>query len=245
MLGITEDDSGKELSLDEINARLPRKVRLSSSARTMLLVNLVFFGAGAIEFGLFFHTAIHETQQRDALHRVGRETLATITNKTWSRDGITVQYMFRDGDVGYEGQAQKASGRLDARVGEQIPIRYLPSDPSANHPSEWEWSAWDNLVPKLFVLFFTLVMAAQLVVLYRTWTLAREGWVVDGKVTGCAKNGPRLRVYYEFRTGEHTLVEGSNQNSEEYEYGSSIRVIYLGSNPKRNDRYPTWVDDGD
>jgi hypothetical protein len=77
-----------------------------------------------------------------------------------------------------------------------------------------------------------------LVFTFRERRLARIGWVTDGKVIACAPKGKRFRVDYEFCSGDHTLFDGANENSEEYESGSSIRVIYLRKNPKRNDTYP-------
>ena len=68
--------------------------------------------------------------------------------------------------------------------------------------------------------------------------LARLGFVVEGKVTGCAPNRSRFKVYYEFTTEDNVWMEGSTTMSEECVAGDSIPVMYLRSSPKRNDYFP-------
>lgn len=152
----------------------------------------------------------------------------------------SVYYTFLLCDAVHRGQAYFPDGRyLDILVDEQIPILFLPSDPSVNQPSGGAWRSRRDLVFQfLFMPFFCGVGFAGLGYLYRERKLARIGWVTEGKVIACAPWGKRFRVDYEFYSEDHKEFDGAKENSDEYETGSNIRVIYLRKNPKRNDTYP-------
>jgi hypothetical protein len=68
--------------------------------------------------------------------------------------------------------------------------------------------------------------------------LARIGFVVEGRVMGCTPDRSLFKVYYEFTTEDSVWMEGNTTMTEECEAGDSIPVVYLRSNPKRNDFYP-------
>jgi len=233
----------RELSLTEINASIPRRVRLSPEQPKMLLFSLLaFVAAGAIWFGFYSYYSGH-VQQREVLRRDGRELVAQITELPSSKSHTYVQYTFRVGRVWYSGEAKLLDGPLKVKVGQAILIRYLPADPTINHPAAWVWTLGSDIVPILFLLLLSGVGFLPAVMLpmklLRERKLARDGWCVDGRVTACAPNRTRFSVDYEFHTQENVLVEGSNDYcEEEYELGSAIRIIYLGDHPKRNAFYP-------
>jgi hypothetical protein len=209
----------------------------------MLLFSLLaFVAAGAIWFGFCSYYSGH-VQQREVLRRDGRELVAQITELPSSKSHTYVQYTFRVGRVWYSGEAKLLDGPLKVKVGQAILIRYLPADPTINHPAAWEWTLGSDIVPILFLLLLSGVGFLPAVMLpmklLRERKLARDGWCVDGRVTACAPNRTRFSVDYEFHTQENVLVEGSNDYcEEEYELGSAIRIIYLGDHPKRNAFYP-------
>jgi hypothetical protein len=227
-------------AIDELNAALPRKVRLSDDARNLFWVAVSFIVVGAISLAVIYHIDAKQMRQREALRSEGRDAVGDVTAKGSSRGGVWVDYTFKVDGLAYEGTALLPRRHIDASVGGQIPIRYLPSDPSVSHPSEWEWSTEWDIVPLLFMLFFPGMAAVVLVMIYRERELARKGWVVEGKVTGCTPNRTRFRVYYEFHTDTGALIEGSNAYADEYDYGSPILVIYLRANPARNGCYPVY-----
>jgi hypothetical protein len=233
----------RELSLPEINALIPRRVQMSSEQPKMLLFSLlVFLATGAIWFGFYSYYSGH-VQQREVLRRDGRELIAQITDLPSGKGQTYVQYTFRVGRVWYSGEAKLPDGPLEVAVGQPIPIRYLPADPTTNHPAAWEWRLGWDIVPILFLLLLSgagfLPGVLLPIKLLRERTLARNGWCVDGKVTGCAPNHTKFSIDYEFHTQEHLLVEGSNGFSdEEYELGARIRIIYLRDHPRRNAFYP-------
>lgn len=233
----------RELSIPEINALIPRRVRMSSEQPKMLLFSLLaFLATGAIWFGFYSYYSGH-VQQREVLRRDGRELIAQITELPSSKSHTYVQYSFRVGLVWYSGEARLPDGPLEVAVGQPILIRYLLADPTTNHPAAWEWRLGWDIVPILFLLLLSgagfLPAVLLPIKLLRERTLARNGRCVDGKVTGCAPNHSKFSIDYEFHTQEHLLVEGSNEYSEEeYELGSSIRLIYLRDHPRRNACYP-------
>lgn len=232
-----------ERSVSEINALIPRRVQISPDQPKLLLWSLLaFLVAAAIWFGFYSYYS-RQVLQREALRSVGTQLIAEITRLPSSKSHTYVRYSFRIGPRWYGGEAALPDRRIEVKVGQPIAIRYLPTDPSINHPSDWEWSLGSDIVP-----FVAFLLASGLgfvpaivfpVTLIRVRTLARRGLVVEGKVTACAPNHSKFNIDYEFRTNENILVEGTNEYSdEEYELGSSVRIIYLRSHPKRNACYP-------
>lgn len=242
MFGASEDQvsSVREPSIREINAMIPRKVRLDpDGGYTSLVIALIVLCVGAVWFGGASYYYIQQARHRDALNREGREGIANITEIHIGRHSTSVYYTFRLSDAVYQGKAQFPEGRyLDVHVGDQIPILFLPSDPSVSHPSGWAWWSWWDLGPHIFMLIFPIGGAIVLGSLYRERRLARIGWVTEGKVIACAPKGSRFRVNYEFLSEDGTSFDGADEYSDEYETESSIRVIYLRKNPKMNETYP-------
>jgi len=242
MFGASEDQvrSAREPSIREINATIPRRVRLDpDGGYAPLAFVLIFLCVGAIWFGGAFYYYIQQARHRDALNRMGREAIATITEIYSGRGSTSVYYTFRFSDAVYQGHARFPEDRyLDIHVGEQIPILFLPADPSVSHPSNWAWWSWWDLGPHVFMLMFPIFGVVGLGYLYRERRLARFGWVTEGKVIACAPKGSRFRVDYEFLSEDGTEFDGADECSDEYETESSIRVIYSRKNPKKNDTYP-------
>jgi hypothetical protein len=238
MLGSSEEGSPRELSLHEINAGIPGKVRPTDGMQKALWLGLFVLGVLATLMAGYVHSKIQEALHREALSRVGRDAPARVTKIRPSRHGSWVYYAFRFGGAVYQGKVNSDDMVWDAHVGELIPIRFLPSDPSVNHPTPWVLWVWSDFVFVAFMLFSFGVAANAAVWVYGERRLARIGWVTEGKVIACAPNGSRFRVDYEIFDEHNTLFDGANENSDEYKTDSSIRVIYLRKNPKRNDTYP-------
>jgi hypothetical protein len=238
MFGSSGESSQRELSLREINAKIPRTVRSSAETNTALKVYLFVLGVLAILTVGYVHFKVQEARNREALSREGRDAPAKVTKIRPGRHGSWVYYSFRFGDAVYQGKVNSDDMVWDAHVGENIPIRFLPSDPSLNHPTPWDLWVWSDFVFVTFLLVSFGAAAKLAVFLYRERRLARIGWVTEGKVIACAPKGSRFRVDYEFFDENHTLFDGANENSDEYKTGSSIRVIYQRKHPPKNDTYP-------
>ena len=253
MFGASEDQSSstRELSVRELNATIPRKVRLAPDpGPTIVALALMLFAMGAIWFGIVFnHYFVHQERQRQALNRDGREAIGAITKiyTAGRHSGTMVGYTFHvEGSdyhdsiqLGYEPLA--ADGTLPyLQLGEPIRIQYLSTNPLINHPSGWAWwSWWNDVFPNLFALLFPGGGVKIAAILYRERHLARFGCVTEGTVIACVPKGNRFRVDYEFFNQDHVEFDGDTEESyDEYATGSKIRVIYLRKNPKRNAAYP-------
>lgn len=235
-----DNNQTRNPTTEELNAALPRKVRLySDDARRLYWFVVFLLGSATIWFAYYCHHAFMQSKQREALHSEGREVLGEVTGKNQNRSGVFVHYLYEVGGIAYKGEAELPINRhVDASVDQPIRILYLPSEPSVSHPSGWNWSAEWDIVPNIIVLVFAGIGVIGAVMLYRDRALARKGWVVEGRVKSCVPSGRRFSVYYEFHTGDKDLMEGSNDYWDECEINSPIFIIYLRSNPKRNDCYP-------
>lgn len=227
-----------ELSLHEINAAIPRSVRPSDGMQKSLWFLFIMIGVLVLLMWGYAHFKVQETQRQKTLSRDGQETPARITKVNHSRHSDHIYYMFRFNGAAYQGNADSDESVWDAQVGKYLPIQFLPSDPSVNHPTPWVlWDLPDFIIIAVLLLSFG-AMAKAAFWAYGERRLARFGWVTEGKVIACAPKGNFFRVDYEFFDEDHTLFDGANEYSEEYKTGSSIRVIYRRKNPKRNDTYP-------
>lgn len=250
MFGVSDDAPvAQEPSLDEINVKIPRHVRLSDDGRSSLKTALIALGIALAVLAALSTYVVHQWQQRLALDREGLEANAQVTFVSSGRGGSHVYYVFRAAGLEYRNSAPWNPGVGRLSEGSTITVLYLPSDPSVNHPEGWGW--WDFGL--LFMCVYIGALPAYLGVragwnLLRDWHLARHGLVTDGTVTLCVpqRSGNNFMVDYEFRTQtdfrtqqEEELIEGSdNDCHDEYKTDAKIRVIYLRNHPARNSSYP-------
>lgn len=223
------------INISEANARIPREARFDDGIITALAFTLFFFVLWLVPVGF----RAYDIHTRDVLRQEGFEANGEVIKSYTGRGKVGVVYRFSIDGVSYPGRADMIAD--DYRVqapGEKILIRYLPKNPSVNQPTNWEWfSVWE-LPFYLFGLGILAALAALVIAGLRKRKLARLGVVVEGRVTGCAPNGSRYKVYYEFTTEDNVWMEGNTEITNECEAGDSIPVLYLRSNPKRNDFYP-------
>jgi hypothetical protein len=130
----------------------------------------------------------------------------------------------------------------DFQESDRILIRFLPSDPTVNHPDAWDWPLFlepiDTIIMSSFYIFFGAMGCIMLAILYRERKLAREGRPAVAVVSTCARKDRTFRAQYEFRTEDGSSIEDSGYCSIQYEPGAIICVLYLPQNPRRNDPYP-------
>lgn len=226
-------------SIAEANSKLPRKVRFDQTSARAVCIALLVFLVGVIGYTWICFETLRTIHLRDILRQEGVIANGVVTASNLNHGGVSVKYRFEVDGVSYSGQAEMKGSHYRAPVlGQAIQVLYLLNKPDASLPSDWEWfSIWD-IVPFLFVMFTAIASGAVITVALREVQLARSGIVVEGKVTGCLSNQKTSTVYYEFRTEDDVLMEGSGDTTEDWESGASIPVIYLRSNPKRNERYP-------
>ena len=232
-------DSLSELKFSEVNAEIPRRVHFDGLTIKVLSGALLTFLAGLALLLWIAHGALTGLRTRDILRSNGQLTYGEITKVSVNRGGEDVRYTFPVDGVLYSGHAEMEAAEYTVPGNsKEIPLRYLPSDPRVNQPVKWQWvSVWD-FFPFVLLLAFMAIAARVMILAFRLGMLVRMGLVVAGKVIGCAPNKKLFTVYYEFAAGDKTVIEGSSDLVDEYEVGTSIPVVYLPSNPKRNNRYP-------
>ena len=231
----------KEMSIAEINASIPRSVYVSADGQTALQVILGILVFALIWIAAISYSVVTDKRKADALHREGHEATASVTKIVHPRrSGDYVYYTFPFAGTTYRGGATISDFQsIRVQVGDQLPIQFLPSDPSVNHPSGWGWWGFGEVFAYALGLMFFGVGVKGLVSMYLERRLGRIGWVTEGKVIACAPKGSRFRVDYEFSSEDGTEFDGANEYSyDEYHYGAKIRIIYMRHNPKRNDTYP-------
>jgi hypothetical protein len=239
-MGLEASSHGKPEMPDELTGPLPRKVEMDSNdAYYLTWVVLLFVVGGAISCGWFLFSSVKQVHQRAALRSDGHEIVGVVTGLPTGRGTEYVKYSFT-----FKGKNFSGETRIPRHAGiilherDHILIRFLPSDPTINHPDAWEWSALMDLFPIGFQIFFALLVVAALIFLRRERRLAREGKAVPGVVTSCIRDDRQFKVKYEFRTEEGMLMTGGSSCKDFYETGTCIWILYLPQSPRRNGSYP-------
>lgn len=228
----------------EVSGPIPRKVGLNfdGDGRFLLIIILCFFIPGLIFLGWNGYGDFNQFQHRAVLRNNAREVVGEVTGFSWGRySPISVHYRFAVDGATYSGKAlePKSPGPgTSYSKGDDILIRFLPSNPTVNHPGAWEWSPTDGWYFVLAEVFFTSLGGVVLAYLLRDRKLARKGKVAAAMVTACTRDDRWFRVEYEFRTEDGVLMKGHDDFKDEYGVGARIWMLYLPQRPQRNHRYP-------
>jgi hypothetical protein len=125
-------------------------------------------------------------------------------------------------------------------VGDTVPVRYVPADPTINHPAGWQMDVTPEWLP--FLIAAILIADAGLVafMLWRQWYLLGEGRPALGIVLTARRTGRRSIVRYEFRGLNGAVMKGrcSSKSRTLWGEGSTVCILYDPENPKRNAVYP-------
>jgi len=226
---------------DELTGPSPRKVEMDSNdAYFLVWVVLIFVVGGAMSCGWFILDSIREVHQRTALRSDGREVIGEVTGLPTGRGTEYVKYSFTFKGKNFWGEARiPGDAGIVLHKQDRILIRFLPSDPTINHPYAWEWSV--PLMDAVLIgvlLFVALFVVVALIYSRRERNLIREGKAVPGVVTNCIRNDGQFRVKYEFRTESGILMTGSSNSKDSSETGACIWILYLSNKPQRNCSYP-------
>ncbi|WP_263352280.1 DUF3592 domain-containing protein [Acidicapsa acidisoli] len=225
----------------ELTQPVPRKVRLNSSpdAKFALTLVVVFFAGGLITIGWLCYNNIIGFQQRAILRSNGRVVIGEVTGFSIVRFApIGVNYRFSVNGVHYSGKAKVPPDGTSLDKADKIPIRFLPTNPTINHPDTWEWSVAIGGFYTAIEIFFTSLGALVFAFIWRERQLAREGNAAGGVVTSCKLTDRRYEVEYQFCTEDGTTMKGKSDCADEYGAGARIWVLYLPRKPMRNHPYP-------
>jgi len=231
----------EQKSPSKLSGSLPRKVQLNSeNAPAMIAAIALCLGIGGIAFGFECYSDLQEMSQRTILQQQGRDAVGTVSATHAGHGSPTVSYAFKVNDGYYSGKAELPNYHLIFHESDPIAVRYLPTDPTVNHPADWEWSGLItmDLIPQAFMLLFVIGGIILLVVLFRDRKLAREGRKAKGVVKDCNPDKAQFRVEYEFHTDDGLPVMGHASVPDEYGAGARVWILYLPQKPQRNSMYP-------
>lgn len=144
------------------------------SRSALVVVVVLCLGLGGLVTSNFVFEIHKQTQQRRILREQGRDTIGSVTATHAGHGSPTVTYVFKANGLNYSGKAEVLNYRLVLHERDPISVRYLPTDPTVNHPTDWEWSVEGDLIPEVFMLFFTSVGVMALVALIRNRRLPQD-----------------------------------------------------------------------
>jgi hypothetical protein len=223
----------------ELSGQVPRIVRLSDSSQVALRMLAVLVAITVIGCLWYGNYVIREVQQRSALRLDGVEVTGEITQlKRAGKGPDVVHYTFIVSGKTFAGMTDVTAELMPSlQQSNRIIVRYLPSDPTVNHPAWWEWSLLSEW-PVIFILLaFGLASSATSISFFK----ARKVLVYGKPAAGTLKShgsGSR-KASYEFLTPTGTRVTGNDYISDLRQVGSSVWIVYMPENPRRNVLYPS------
>lgn len=227
----------------ELMGPTPRSVRLSGTGWLNLLAAALFFALGVAGAVAIVKQVLHDAAARNALRDQGGEAMGRVT-ETWTRRSVPhISYSFSIDGTWFTGNSEvpTASSRSLHR-GDSFPIRYIPANPNINHPVGWEDSPYSTL----WILYLPATIAFVGLMFVRRFPvqrqLAMKGVAVRGCIAKTERNGPskgQRYANYTFRNANNDEVEiGSCPSDYIYSADLACWVLYLPTNPKRNEIYP-------
>ena len=219
-----------------------RPVRLTGSGIALLVIaGAMLLGAVAAGIGLGT-TARRQAKDHRLLQEQGVNTDARITRLWRSGDKNQqhlVSYRFTVQEREYVARKGVPSRIWQTlRAGSTLPVRFLPSNPKVNHPTEWDDTPMTNWVPYLVSGELAVIAVVLAILLRKQVRLLTEGRPAPGIVTGHrrTKNGTVIR--YEFQLMNGATAKGRGQSRRPPAIGSPVCVLYDPENPRRNAPYP-------
>jgi YD repeat-containing protein len=176
-----------------------------------------------------------------ALRSDGHDAVGVITKLRFGGKASmpSVSYTFSADGTAFTGRALLPSDvQVPLDEAGPIAIRYLPSDPTINHPADWEWSVLMEMPSIVVLTLFGTCGAIYMTVLWRERKLVSRGKLVAGVVANCVRKNRMYWVEYRFSTEDGTSIDGSGYYSTPQGANSSIWILYLPQNPGRNGPYP-------
>lgn len=222
---------------EELTGPTPRRVSASQdTVMGMIMFGFLILGFGGLTvWGSL--DAYHHLQLRTGLRQSHKTTTGHVGRMVIGRHSRTVKYQFAVAGISYAGSAEGPPG-ADPNPSDPILIRYNPANPTMNHPDAWEWSPSSDLMPFLFSTFFFSMGGIGIVYLIRMRNLVRYGQPAVASVDSCAPNKKLYRVEYRFHTDSGGEQTGKSDSEKKVEVASTVWVLYMPDNPRRNCVYP-------
>jgi hypothetical protein len=206
-----------------------------------IILGVVFLIA-AITLGVWLnHDGERQAGQTAALRSQGQEASAEIT-RLWHQGKSStpmVAYAFTANGIRIRGDAAVPQSVWPAlRKAGFLPVRFLPSNPTVNHPAGWERPALPAWFPFLIPGVWAIGSGILLFSVRRQGQVAAEGLPAAGVVSRCTRIKGGWSVRYQFRAKDGVIAKGRDRVWSRLEPGAAICVLYLPENPRRNYVYP-------
>ena len=219
-----------------------RPVRLTGQGKALIAVTVALV-IGAVVLGVFLGgVARHQTEEQRLLRTEGIPADATVT-RAWIAAGKERQplitYRFE-----YAGRAYTSRVKTPRKIwsglskGATVPVRFVPSQPSINHPIAWNAPAFPLWLACLLAGTLAALSFLPPIPVRRQARLVAEGRPAAGRVTGFKKTDKAIQVQYEFRLLNGAIAKGKTNTSKPPVEGAPICVLYDPENPRRNALYP-------
>jgi Protein of unknown function (DUF3592) len=221
-----------------------RPVRLTPGGWVLAVVAAIFMLGGPVLGVYLWNQSQRQGAARERLDREGVAAQAAIT-RLWRTGGKSpsdrVSYRFEDGTAIVTGTSHVPSRTWRTlHVGDTLPVRYVPADPSINHPAAWPMDVTPDWLSFLIAAILIGEAGLILFMLWRQWYLLGEGRPAPGVVLDARRVGSRSTVRYEFRALSGAVLKGRCRSKSPAipGEGSAVCVLYDPENPKRNAMYP-------
>ena len=186
---------------------------------------------GAVVLGIFLGRKVQrEAAEKDTPPRSGHcRRCRRHPCLAWrrKRSEHRVTYRFK-----YDGKIYSRTVRTPVSIwrtlapGADLPVRFVPSRPAINHPVAWSSTELPSWFPYLLAAMCTVPAFLLPIPVRREARLLAEGRPAPGRVTGFKKADKSIRVLYEFRLLNGTVVKGKVNRSKPPVEGTSLCVLY-------------------
>ncbi len=227
----------------ELSGSGSREVRLSGRGIFIACLSaLMALGGIAAAVG-FSRMAARQERERDSLRGAGVEVQAVVT-RHWRTGGKSdtrkIAYDFEYQGRTYHGSSEAPRSIWPSlAVGSAIAVRFVPTNPDLNHPSDWEVNVIPKFVPGAMSAFLIGLGTLLVFLIRRQSQLLSDGRPAPARVTGHFRVKQGYMLKYEFRTLSGEVVKGrGGARRKPLPAGSIVCVVYDSDNPRRNALYP-------
>lgn len=228
---------------DGLDRSRPRELRLTSGGKGLVaLAACLWIGALAAGIGLHLHSSRQAAEQR-LFREQAVDGVAEVT-RLWRGKGESKQpwvgYRLTVDGRSYEGRAKLGQRTWRTlREGSEMPVRYLPSDPSTSRLRGPGPEPLPPFVAYLVAGALALAAGCVLLPLRGQRRLLSEGRAAPALVTRHAKDQHGTTFDFEFAALSGSKLKGKGgPRSKPPAVGSTIWVVYEADNPRRSAAYP-------
>jgi hypothetical protein len=226
---------------DGLRSSTPRPVRLSGQGIALSLIAGCLI-LGAFVLGIFLaRTVKRETLSQQLLREQSIPADAVVARLWRTGDKANeprVTYRFHYRDAVYSNSVNAPLSRWrELQVGQTLPIRFVPAQPTISHPVDWPPSRLPEWFPYLMTALVAGMGSMVAVQVARQMRLLAEGQTAPGRMTGVRRT-KTLSVLYEFETPDGATIKGRSPVSKRPEEGATLCVLYDPDRPRRNSLYP-------